>query len=300
MGRGRCQLTLSSFRRLLRLWANRGQRVGKIVGGFVVPHDPLIFVNPKKADRSHLMTAYAEVRKRIVSLGATSAIVIGADHYILFSPKCLPQILIGIGELHGPIDQLPGLPDRPIAHNEALANQIVSYAHEHGCSVAVSKDLGVDHAIGAPVHMCLPEDGSVATIPVYLASGVTPYVRLNQCYTLGGLLRDAVACAANDERVVVIGSGGISHWVGTGEMGRINHDFDKMVLDAIVCGDPEPLLALSDAEILRDGGNGGMEIRQFLTVMGAMPRAKGRVIAYDGWEGGVTGLGFAEILDGRG
>lgn len=269
--------------------------MGKIVGGFVVPHDPLVFINPRKRPRDHLLGAYQTIRERVVELRADAAVIIGADHYILFGPRCLPQILIGVGELHGPVDQLPGLPDRPIPHDAELAEHIVDTAHACGFDVAVARTLGVDHAIGTPAHLCLPADGSVRTIPVYMASGVAPYVRMERAHAFGALLKAAVEARDDDTRMVVIGSGGISHWVGTGEMGRINPEFDRLVLDALVAGDPAPLLALSDEEILRDGGNGGMEIRHFVTAMGAVPGARGEVIAYEAWDGGVTGLGFAEL-----
>lgn len=269
--------------------------MGKIVGGFMMPHDPTVFINPRRMDNSHLLDAYAQIRARIEALGATSAIIVGADHYILFTPKCLPQILICLGELNGPVDQLPGLPNRPIAHNAALAEQIFDHAQNIGFDLAVARSLAVDHAIGAPAHLCLPEDGSVKAVAVYMASGVAPYVRLKRAYAFGGMVKAAVEAANDEERVVILGSGGISHWVGTGEMGRVNPDFDRMVLDAIVAGDPEPLLSLTDEEILRDGGNGAMEIRHFLAVMGAMPGGAGEVIAYDAWPGAVTGLGFAEL-----
>ena len=59
--------------------------------------------------------------------------------------------------------------------------------------------------------------------------------------------------------------------------------------------DADSLLALTDEGILREGGNGAMEIRHFLAVMGAMPGGSGEVIAYDAWEGAVTGLGFAQM-----
>ncbi|WP_033964365.1 hypothetical protein [Sphingomonas sp. Ant H11] len=269
--------------------------MGKIVGGFMMPHDPTVFINPKKLDNSHLMDAYAEIRRRIVALGATSAVIVGADHYILFTPKCLPQILICLGELNGPVDQLPGLPGRPIPHNAALAGYIFDHAQDVGFDLAVARSLGVDHAIGAPAHLCLPEDGSVKTVAVYMASGVAPYLRLRRAHAFGAMVKAAVEAANDEERVVVLGSGGISHWVGTGEMGRTNPAFDRMVLDAIVAGDADSLLALTDEGILREGGNGAMEIRHFLAVMGAMPGGSGEVIAYDAWEGAVTGLGFAQM-----
>jgi protocatechuate 4,5-dioxygenase beta chain len=79
-------------------------------------------------------------------------------------------------------------------------------------------------------------------------------------------------------------------------MGRINSEFDRKVLDCIVSGDAATLLSMTDEEIMREGGNGGMEIRHYLAVMGALPAGRGEVLAYEAWDGGVTGLGFAEIL----
>ena len=66
--------------------------MARIVAGFVMPHDPLIFVNPKGLDRSKVLAAYEHIRVRLRELEVTTAIVIGADHYILFGPNCLPQM----------------------------------------------------------------------------------------------------------------------------------------------------------------------------------------------------------------
>ncbi len=270
--------------------------MANIVGGYIMPHDPLLFVNPQKKERDHLLAAYSRICDKVRASGATKAIIFGADHYILFGPRCLPQFLIATGELHGPIDRLPGIANAPIASDPDFANYLVNHAHNNGFDVSVARDLGVDHAIGVPAQLALPTDGSVQTVPVYMASGVEPYVRLQRAYEFGQMVRDAVASMPGDERIVLIGSGGISHWVGTGEMGRINPEFDKKVLDAIVAGDPSTLLSMTDEEIMRDGGNGGMEIRHYLAVMGALPAGRGEVLIYEAWSGGVTGLGFAEIL----
>ena len=270
--------------------------MAEIVSGYIMPHDPLLFVNPQNKERDHLLAAYTQIRDKVQALGATNAIIFGADHYILFSPRCLPQFLIATGDLHGPIDRLPGVANSPIASDPDFARNLLDYAHRSGFDVSAAHDLGVDHAIGVPAQLALPTDGSVKTVPVYMASGVEPYVRLQRAYEFGQMVRQAVAAMSTDARIVLIGSGGISHWVGTGEMGRINPEFDKKVLDAIVSGDPSSLLAMTDQEIMRDGGNGGMEIRHYLAVMGALPEGSGTVLAYEAWPGGVTGLGFAEIL----
>lgn len=270
--------------------------MGEIVGGFVMPHDPLIFVNPKKADRSVIFDAYEEIRSRVEALEATTAVIVGADHYILFGPACLPQFLIGVGDAHGPVDQLPGLSDEPAGVNEALALHIRDRGLESGLAWATSKSLGYDHSIGAPAQLCVPE--GVAIVPVYLASGVAPYLPMHRAHEIGRSIRAAVESFPGDERVVVMGSGGISHWVGEAQMGRINPEFDRRVLEAVTGGRVDDLLSLSDDEIREQGGIGAMEIRQFVCAMGAAPGPGGEIIAYEAWEGGVTGLGFAALEPG--
>src|SRR5436190_645272 len=93
------------------------------------------------------------------------------------------------------------------------------------------------------------------------------------------------------ERVAFVATGGISHWVGTPETGRINPEWDRWVLDHIERGDVEPLLRLTWEEIERDGGNGGQEIRNWVALMGAVPGAKGEALAYEPVPEWITGCG---------
>ena len=86
--------------------------MGKIVGGFLVPHDPVMFVAPEAPAediRKRMWGAYDTCAERLAGLNATSAVIIGADHYFNFGTGCLPQYLIGTGDVDGPLDVLAGL-----------------------------------------------------------------------------------------------------------------------------------------------------------------------------------------------
>ena len=113
---------------------------------------------------------------------------------------------------------------------------------------------------------------------------------------LGGAIKAAVEALPDDERVVVIGSGGISHWVGTPEMGKVNEAFDYEIMDYACTGDLAAIQGLSDDYILENGGNGGMEVRQWAVAMGAMPGARGEIIDYAPVREWVTGLGFVQLF----
>ena len=274
--------------------------MGMIAGGFIMPHEPGIFYVPREKwtlEQTRVRATYDQIAQRIGELGATTVIVVGADHYVLFGPGCLPSYLIGIGDVSGPYERFPGIEQGSIPNNTPLALHIEKYGRDHGFDWAVAKSLRVDHSIGVPARVCaLPNVCVKGVVPVYLASGVKPLLPMARAHALGGLIRAAVQAWPEDERVVVIGSGGISHWVGLPEMGKVNETFDRWILDCVINGDADTILKLSDAEVFEQGGNGAWEIRNFLCMMGTLPNCKGSVIAYEHGPQWVTGLGFAEVF----
>lgn len=272
--------------------------MGSVVGGFVLPHNPLIFANPKGAkpdQHDRVMAAYAAIGQRIGELDASTVIAIGTDHYVMFGPTCLPSILIATGDLEGPLERLKGLDRMPIPNNTPLAEHLMQAGFDQGFDWAVAKTMTIDHSTAIPYHLCVKQNEGVPLIPIYLSCGVNPILNIHRARALGQMLRDAVEGWPEDERVVVIGSGGISHWVGEADMGRVNEDFDREILRSLEQGDIDALCALPDDYIIENGGNGAMEIRNFVCAMAAVDARRGEVIAYEPVPGWITGLGFAEL-----
>lgn len=278
--------------------------MGKIVGGFWMPHDPVMFVAPDappQAQRDNVWGAYEICAQRMAELDATAAIIVGNDHYILFGTQCLPRYLIGTGDVDGPIEALPGLKRGVVNNHQALARHIVAEGEEQGIDWTVARSFTVDHSFSIPHQFTVQAaermlGRSIPSIPVYLACGVDPFISFKRTAELGRQIRAAVESFDADERVVIIGSGGISHWVGTAEMGRVNEEFDREILAHGVNGDLAALCGYSDEEILERGGNGAMEIRNFACAMAAVPGARGELIAYEAVPAWVTGLGFLQLI----
>ena len=278
--------------------------MGKVVGAFWVPHNPVMYVAPEApnpAQREAVHAAYAECARRLVELEPTTVIVVGNDHYILFGTQCLPRYLIGTGEIEGALGSLPGLDKLVTRNNEPLAGFIAEHGFANGFDWTVARSFSVDHAISIPHHLVVkPAQQALGyelpCIPVYLACAVDPFLPLERAAELGREIRAAVEAFPADERVVVIGSGGISHWVGTVESGRVNEAFDREILAHGVNGDLAALCAYADADILERGGNGAMEIRNFACAMAAVPDARGEVVAYEAVPAWVTGLGFLQLF----
>lgn len=279
--------------------------MSRVVGGIVVPHDPLMFVMRDRVSpdvRERVDAAYRSVSEQVRAWDPTSVIVFGTDHYILFGPQCLPQVAIATGELDGPADQLPGFERRLIPHAPELARHLVRHLHAHQVDAAVARTLTVDHSIAIPHRLVVDLVSSeLPIVPIYLACGVEPVIPIARARTIGEQIAAAVASMPGDERVVVIGSGGISHAVGTAEMGRVNSQFDHWVLDSLGRGDLDALTDRPDEEVVAEAGNGALEIRTFVAAASAVAAGDdtgaffAQTVDYLPVPEWITGLGFAVL-----
>ncbi|QIM47912.1 protocatechuate 3,4-dioxygenase [Pusillimonas sp. DMV24BSW_D] len=277
--------------------------MSEVVGAFLVPHDPIMFHAPEGAGKeisARIWGAFDECADRMSRLRPTAVIIVGADHYLNFGTDCLPQYLIATGDIDGPLDVLPGLKREVMQGHQALATHIANHGHENGFDWAVARAFTVDHAVAIPDRLIVAKvrklNPDLGTIPVYIASGVDPYISMKRCIALGEEIRKAVECAPGSERVVVVGSGGLSHWIGLPQMGKVNELFDRQIMEYACSGNLNAMAALTDDYILTNGGNGGMEVRQWAVAMGAMAGARGEVIEYAPVPEWVTGLGFVELF----
>ncbi|WP_321390260.1 hypothetical protein [Emcibacter sp.] len=272
--------------------------MAEIIGGFLLPHDPLITANPTGAPKEQaeaVHNAYAHIGKRLEELEVDTVIVVGDDHYTVFGPHCLPRCLIVTGEASGPVEPWVGLPQKPIPINQPLARHIMQYGFDNGVDWAVAKSITLDHSTTQPAHMCFLDKPQIKAIPVLINSGVEPLISNKRCVEIGQSMRQAVKSWSGAERVAIFGTGGISHWVGMPDMGRVNVEWDRMIIDAVEKGDVDKLVGLSDEEIITQSGNGGLEIKNWVVALGFVEGGRGKLIEYQPIPQWVTGCGFMEI-----
>jgi len=278
--------------------------MAEIVGGFLVPHDPVMFVarDAAPADQAErVWGAFERCAERLAESGATTAVIVGNDHYMLFGTTCLPKYCIATGHVEGPLDQMPGLKKEPVPNNEPLATAIAEHGSVSGFDWAVARSFTTDHAFAIPYKLIVKRASELSgreikAVPVYLASAVDPFITTRRARELGEQIRAAVLAFEGDDKVTFIGSGGISHWVGTKESGQVNEEFDRYIIDLCCSMNMAGLVALGDEEILTRGGNGAMEIRNFICAMAAVNAARGELVEYQPIPAWVTGLGLIELL----
>jgi len=268
--------------------------MGEIVLGMASSHAPGTTAQVEEAGeqgaRFHagLHKLRAEFEKNKPDL----IIEIANEHWVNFYLDNMPSICVGVGPQHiGPVEPefFLKIPQTTVPGHPEFAKALVREAINSGFDLSFSEELLLDHGTMVPLHFITP-NMDVPVVPIILNNVMEPMPPLRRIYQLGNMIRQVIASRPKAEKVVIIGTGGISHWVGTPEMGLINVEFDEKFLDGIEKGNGEGLAELSNEEIGK-GGNGAHEIRNWIGVMGALPGVKGEVYAYEPIVPWVTGSG---------
>ena len=272
--------------------------MASLVGAFLLPHVPLIGANPEAPPpekRKIVHDAFAKGTQRLRELAVDTVVIVGDDHYVLFGPQCLPRCLIGIGDVDGPVENWINIERRAISNDTSLAEHIMSFGMENGVDWSVSKTLTLDHSVMIPYHYAVSPCQDIKVVPIYLACAVEPFISSARARSIGKVTGDAIRSFPDARRVAVIGTGGLSHWVGMPQMGQVNEDWDRRALAHVIGNDLDALVALKDEDVIAEAGNGALEIKNWICAMAAAGDVRAELIAYEPVPQWVSGCGFVEL-----
>src|SRR5690606_31301363 len=86
---------------------------------------------------------------------------------------------------------------------------------------------------------------------------------------LGKALRKAIDSYPKDLKVVIFGTGGMSHQLQGERAGMINVDYDLRTMESVI-SDPEWLASQTTSEIIENAGTEGVEVIMWLVMRGAL------------------------------
>ena len=269
--------------------------MAEIVGAALTAHAPLITGKPevsKPEQRDRLYAGFREAGRRLHAARPDLLVMFVNDHLQNFAYNNLPAFCIGLaGSYEAPSEggaAFMRIPARTLRGNPEWAMSLLEAGLAAGIDFAYSHDIESWDELSVPLHFLMP-GGEVPLVTVYTNCAAPPLPTPRRCHQVGAFVGDFIRSRPSGERVALVATGGISHWVGTPETGRINPEFDLRVLDHVARGDIEPLTRLTWEEIEREGGNGGQEIRNWIALLGAVPGWKGDVLAYEGVAEWITG-----------
>ncbi|WP_426005245.1 hypothetical protein ACPFL9_00995 [Paenarthrobacter sp. NyZ202] len=278
--------------------------MGKIVGAFAASHSPGVTGWPERAEphkREAIEGAFAEARRRIEALEPDAIIAISVEHFTNFNFGNLPAFAIATADSYlGPVTEEMSKFLQVEQHQYPGNGKLGRHIYEFAISSEFDPSL-VEGGLDFDENFCVPfkhldPDSKYPLVPIIVNGVNPPWPTAKRSYEFGEMLRRAVEAQDAVERVVVVGTGGLSHWVGLPEAGQVNEEFDRDFITRIESGDPEQLKSYSPKEI-DAAGNGAHEVRTWIAAAGAIG-APFEVLAYEPVPEWLTGTAVAAATPG--
>lgn len=299
--------------------------MANLICGVALSHSPVAIVEPEsggeKADR--FFAAQAQTKLWLEEQKIDVCIVISNDHFRTLFYKLMPTFLIGTGECVGLGDWL--IPKYQFTLHRELASHLLNTGLKEDFDFAHSLFLKLDHGHTQPIHFLDP-DLKMKIVPIFINAAAPPLTSMRRCYAFGKMLRRGIDSWESNERVAIIASGGLSHWVPMPDMtskkeedqpliysvihgrseeesmasrkfkpGRVAEKWDLELLRDLEQGNLSRFIEMSTEEIAREGGNGGQEIRNWLTIAAATEGMKAETVCYEAIPEWLTGMGIMKF-----
>ncbi len=200
------------------------------------------------------------------------AVVFYNDHGLNFFLDKMPTFAIGAAPEYRHEDEGWGIAfQRPYEGHPDLSWHIIEEVVESEFDPVTCQSMLVDHAVAVPFELCWPGKGAfpIKLIPIAINTVQHPLPSPKRCYNLGQAVGRAISTWEGDEKVVIFGTGGLSHQLEGARAGHLNPDYDRFCLKNLA-PDPEALLQHSSLDIVELAGSQGVEIINWIAARGAL------------------------------
>jgi hypothetical protein len=248
-----------------------------IIGGIGTSHVPTIGVTYDKGRQNEpawapLFDGYKPVARWLAERKPDVLLFFYNDHANSIFFDFYPTFALGVSPQFALADEGAGprkLP--PIKGHSELAIHLAESLVNDEFDMTIFQDLPLDHGCHSPLPLLWPHvpDWPGAVVPIQVNVLQYPMPTALRCWKLGQAVRRAVMSFPEDLRVVVVGTGGLSHQIHGERTGFNNTEWDMEFLELLE-HDPAKLAALRHVDYVRLGGAEGSEVIMWLAVRGAL------------------------------
>jgi protocatechuate 4,5-dioxygenase, beta chain len=200
------------------------------------------------------------------------AVMIYNDHGLNFFLDKLPTFAVGAANEYQNADEGWGIPVlKPFPGDPKFSWHLIESLVNDEFDTTTCQEMLVDHAFSLPMELMWPkrETWPVKTIPVSINTVQHPLPSAARCFKLGQAIGRAVESYPEDLKVVIVGTGGLSHQLDGERAGFINKEFDLMCLDKLI-DDPQALTRYTNTQLVELAGTQGVELLMWIAARGAL------------------------------
>ncbi|MGI5200188.1 3-carboxyethylcatechol 2,3-dioxygenase [Spirillospora sp. CA-108201] len=170
-------------------------------------HSPLLEITRQRAElEADVAAAIGSARRFAGDFDPDVVVVFVPDHYNGFFHRLMPQFCVGTrARTVGDYDSAAGDLDVP----ERTAAELARGVLDQGVDIAVSRRMELDHATAQPLTALFGALDARPVVPVFVNAAAEPRGPLRRARALGAAVGRFFA--DRPEKVLVLGSGGLSH-----------------------------------------------------------------------------------------
>ena len=263
--------------------------MGRIVAAAATSHILMAPVGVEERAK-RIVAGMNEIGRHLRAARPDAIIVISSDHMFNINLALQPPFCVGVSDGYVPFGDMD-IPREKRPGNRALGETLVRRAAAGGFDLAKAEELRPDHGVALPLLAVDPER-CIPIVPLLVNINMDPPPAPARCHALGRVLRLTVEeDRPAGERVAVLATGGLSHWLNVPRHGEVDEAFDRWVMDILIAGRGQELARLSAADIVTRGGNGGLEVMNWLMAGAAAGETGGEVVYYEKMPEWFTGMG---------
>lgn len=308
--------------------------MSEIIGLVAMSHSPFATLLPPDGPSQpggKFLADTVRVARAVRRLAPDAVVVIGPDHFHANFYDVMPPFVLGVEQVEGFGDF--GSRSGPLPVAKRLAWSLRDGLTDAGFDLSLSYALTVDHGVVQSYDMAT--GGDIPLVPLVLNTAAPPLPGLARCVLLGNALGAAIEAADFPGRVLIVASGGLSHWLpsndprdpsvteqrrssvihgrkdsrafaaarepGVRAMGgdpnaHVNMEWDNWFLDRLCIADVMSVASLGDAGLEANAGSGGHEVRSWLTGVAAV-RKPLVWTSYEPVPEWITGMGIGTTFD---
>ncbi len=251
--------------------------MARLIAGLATSHVPAIgaAVDLGKTQNDYwkpLFDGYKPAQKWLSEVNPDVVILVYNDHASAFSLEIIPTFAIGVADEFSPADE--GWGPRPVpvvkGHSE-LAWHLSESLILDEFDITIVNEMPVDHGLTVPLSVTCgePDEWPFQVSPLAVNVIQYPPPTGKRCFDLGRSIREAIATYEEDLKIVIFGTGGMSHQLHGERAGVTNREWDTKFLDGLT-QDPMGLTKIPFLEYVREAGAEGIEMVMWLIMRGAL------------------------------
>jgi protocatechuate 4,5-dioxygenase beta chain len=250
--------------------------MARIIGGIGTTHVPAIgkaIADGKQNDPywRPFFSGFDFVHGWLARQRPDAVVVFSNDHGLNFFLDKMPTFAVGAAAEYRNEDEGWGIPvSRALAGDPDLSWHLINALVGDEFDVTMCQDMLVDHAITIPISLMWPRDEArIKIVPISINTVQHPLPSVARCLKLGRSVGRAIRSYAADKRVLIVGTGGLSHQLDGERAGFINKEFDLFCMDALAAR-PDDLATYSIPDIVAQAGAQGVELLNWVAMRGAL------------------------------